>query len=95
MGAALPLLFVAMASPEDFAHYAFEANPVARVPTSEEGRDMTSEQNKAIVRRTLEEPWEGNLDVIDELVASDYVGHDPAAPEPLRGPEGVDRKSVV
>jgi steroid delta-isomerase-like uncharacterized protein len=50
---------------------------------------MTSEQNKAIVRRTLEEPWEGNLDVIDELVASDYIGHDPAAPEPLRGPEGV------
>ncbi len=50
---------------------------------------MSSEQNKAIVRRTLEEPWKGNLDVIDELVATDYVGHDPATPEPLYGPEGV------
>jgi steroid delta-isomerase-like uncharacterized protein len=50
---------------------------------------MSSEQNKQIVRRALEEPWKGNLDVVDELVASDYIGHDPANPEPLRGPEGV------
>src|SRR5213593_4732614 len=50
---------------------------------------MSSEQNKAIVRRLFEEPWKGNLDVVDELTASDYVGHDPANPEPLRGPEGV------
>jgi len=71
------------------AHYAFEAIVAAGVPIAEEGRNMTSEQNKAIVRRTLEEPWKGNLDVIDELVASDYVGSDPATPEPLHGPEGV------
>jgi steroid delta-isomerase-like uncharacterized protein len=50
---------------------------------------MSSEQNKAIVRRLFEEPWKGNLNVVDELTASDYVGHDPANPEPLRGPEGV------
>jgi steroid delta-isomerase-like uncharacterized protein len=50
---------------------------------------MSSEQNKAIVRRAFEEPWKGNLDVLHELLASDYVGHDPANPEPLRGPEGV------
>jgi len=50
---------------------------------------MSSEQNKAIVRRAFEEPWKGNLAVVDELVASDYIGHDPANPEPLRGPEGV------
>ena len=50
---------------------------------------MSSEQNKAIVRRAFEEPWKGDLDVVDELVASDYIGHDPADPEPLRGPEGV------
>jgi len=50
---------------------------------------MSSEQNKAIVRRTFEEPWKGNLAVVDELVASDYFGHDPANPEPLRGPERV------
>jgi steroid delta-isomerase-like uncharacterized protein len=50
---------------------------------------VSSEQNKAIVRRLFEEPWKGNLEVVDELIASDYVGHDPANPEPLRGPEGV------
>jgi steroid delta-isomerase-like uncharacterized protein len=50
---------------------------------------MSSEQNKAIVRRLFEEPWKGNLDVIDELTASEYIGHDPANPEPLRGPDGV------
>jgi steroid delta-isomerase-like uncharacterized protein len=50
---------------------------------------MSSEQNRAIVRRAFEEPWKGSLAVVDELVASDYIGHDPANPEPLRGPEGV------
>jgi steroid delta-isomerase-like uncharacterized protein len=50
---------------------------------------MSSEQNKAIVRRLFEEPWKGNLSVVDDLTASEYIGHDPALPEPLRGPEGV------
>jgi len=50
---------------------------------------MSSEQNKKIVRRTFEEPWNGNFAVVDEFVASDYIGHDPANLEPLRGPEGV------
>jgi steroid delta-isomerase-like uncharacterized protein len=36
------------------------------------------EQNLAAVDRLLKEAWgEGNLDVIDELVADDYVDHDP------------------
>jgi steroid delta-isomerase-like uncharacterized protein len=52
------------------------------------GETVSSEQNKAIVRRLFEEPWKGNLDVVDELTASDYVGHDPSNPEPLRGPAG-------
>jgi steroid delta-isomerase-like uncharacterized protein len=50
---------------------------------------MSSEQNKKIVRRAFEEPWKGNLEVVDELYASNYIGHDPAVPEPLRGPKGV------
>jgi len=58
-------------------------------PRAEEGAAMTPEQNKVIVRRAFEEPWKGNLDVIDELIASQYIGHDPANPEPLRGPAGV------
>lgn len=32
---------------------------------------MSSEQNnKAIVGRAIEEPWKGNLHVLDELVAA-------------------------
>ncbi len=42
-----------------------------------------------IARRVLEEPWNGNWDVIETHVSPDYVGHDPAAPEPIRGPAGV------
>ena len=44
---------------------------------------------KALVRRVIEEPWTGNWDVIDELVADTYVGFDPSQPEPIRGPEGL------
>jgi predicted ester cyclase len=44
---------------------------------------------KLIVKRLIEEPWKGNFDVIDEYVAPSYVGHDPAEPEPIRGPAGV------
>ncbi len=49
---------------------------------------MSTDTNKEIVRRLGVEPWEGNLGVIDELVAADYVGHDPAQPE-LHGPDGI------
>ena len=49
---------------------------------------MSTETNKDIVRRLGVEPWEGNVGVIDELVAADYVGHDPAQPE-MHGPDGI------
>ena len=49
-----------------------------------------SEENKAIARRALEEVFgQGDLDVADELYAPNYVGHDPASPEDIRGPEGA------
>jgi len=52
-----------------------------------------SEENKAIVRRSYEELWsKGNLDVVDELYAADFVLHDPAQPG-IRGPEGY--KQIV
>ncbi len=38
---------------------------------------MTSEENKALVRRFYEEIDKGNLDAIDELVAEDYIDHNP------------------
>ncbi len=47
------------------------------------------ENAKFIVKRLFEEPWTGNFEAIDEFISPDYVGHDPAVPEPIRGPAGV------
>ena len=44
--------------------------------------------NKEIVRRALEDSWQ-DPGVFDELISSDYVGYDPALPEPIRGPQGA------
>jgi len=50
------------------------------------------EHNKAIARRWTEELWgRGNLAVADEIIAPDYVRHDPGDPFPARGPEDVKR----
>ncbi len=49
-----------------------------------------SEQNKALMRRGIEEVWSrGNFDVVDEVVAADFVGHQ--TPGETHGPEGVKR----
>lgn len=49
---------------------------------------MTTDDNKAIIRRGLEEMFSrGNVDVADEVFAADHVGHDPAMPQDLHGPE--------
>jgi steroid delta-isomerase-like uncharacterized protein len=49
---------------------------------------MSAEENKAVVRRVIEEMFnEGNLDAADELIAPDYVQHDPAMLQEARGPE--------
>jgi steroid delta-isomerase-like uncharacterized protein len=44
---------------------------------------------KERVRRLFEEPWKGNWDVLDELVAAEYVGYDSGQAEPLRGLESL------
>ena len=37
---------------------------------------MSTEENKAIARRLIEEAWnQGNLNTVDELQATDHVGH--------------------
>lgn len=47
-----------------------------------------SEENKALMRRIYEEVFnEGNLDLVDEVVAPDFVNH--TAPGAPRGPEPV------
>jgi ketosteroid isomerase-like protein len=51
---------------------------------------MSAEENKRLVRRFYEEIDKGNLDVIDELVAADYVDHNPPPfPGLSPGREGV------
>jgi steroid delta-isomerase-like uncharacterized protein len=59
---------------------------------SADGENMTIEQNKATARRWSEELWsQGNLAVADEIIAPEYVRHDPGDPFPARGPEDVKR----
>jgi predicted ester cyclase len=49
----------------------------------------SAEENKALARHVIEEMFHnGNLEVADEHIAPDYVSHDPAMPENIRGPEG-------
>lgn len=38
---------------------------------------MSAEENKALIRRFFHEIDEGNIDAMDELVAEDYINHDP------------------
>jgi steroid delta-isomerase-like uncharacterized protein len=50
---------------------------------------MSAEENKAIIRRINDEAWsKGSLDVIDELIAEDFVGIVIGGPEQIRGPHG-------
>lgn len=45
--------------------------------------------NKEIIRRVVDGVWrDRNLAVVDELIAQDYVGHDPTQPEPIQGRDG-------
>lgn len=50
-----------------------------------------SAENKAIIDRLTQAFNEGNLSLIDELVAPEFVGHNPLSPEPIQGPEGLKR----
>ncbi len=54
---------------------------------------MSAEENKAIVRQFWGVWEEGNIDLVDELLAPDYINHTPASPDQPTGPEGV--KGVV
>ncbi len=54
---------------------------------------MSAEESKAIVRRFWGVWEEGNIDLVDQLLAPDYTNHTPAAPDQPTGPEGV--KAVV
>jgi steroid delta-isomerase-like uncharacterized protein len=49
-----------------------------------------AERNAALGRRYFEEVWNrGKLDVLDELLAPDYINHTPSTPNPPRGAAGL------
>src|SRR5207249_9202259 len=50
---------------------------------------MSTEANKALVRRFYEEIDKGNLEAMDELVAEDYIDHSPPPFPVAPGREGL------
>jgi hypothetical protein len=57
---------------------------------------MSTEENKAVVRRELEELYNegGNLDAAEEVYAPDFVGHEPAVGD-IRGVEGAKQYAAT
>lgn len=48
------------------------------------------EKNKALVTRYFEQAWnEGRLEVLDDIISSDYINHSPGFENPKPGPEGL------
>lgn len=46
--------------------------------------------NKRLITRYFEEAWNnGNLDVLDEIIALDYINHSPGIQNPLPGAIGL------
>ncbi len=51
---------------------------------------MSAEENKALVRREIEEIWnKGNLDAAEDIYAPNYIGHRLAGGEDIRGLETI------
>jgi predicted ester cyclase len=62
-------------------------------PAAMAGTDPLS-ANRRLVTRYFEEAWnEGRVDVLDELIAPDYLNHSSSIPNPRPGP--VDLKTIV
>jgi len=58
--------------------------------SAEHGQDRDREENRAVVRRLFERVYsKGDLSLVDELVASDFVGYSTESADAYRGPEGV------
>ena len=57
---------------------------------------MSTEENKKLVLRWKDEIWnKRNVNIIDELYASDYVGHIVGTPGPVRGREALKQLLAV
>jgi steroid delta-isomerase-like uncharacterized protein len=61
-------------------------------PSTVTGDPGDPETNKALLQRLFDEAFKGNLDIIDELMATDYVFHDPVSPVEVHGPEGYKQE---
>lgn len=58
--------------------------------TGEKSKMSAIEKNKRIITRYFDEVWnQGRLEVLDELIAPNYINHSPGAPNPKPGPEGL------
>ena len=50
----------------------------------------TIQQNETLIKRYFEEVWnQGQLEVLDEIMSSNYLNHSPGMPNPPPGPEGL------
>lgn len=57
---------------------------------------MSTEENKRLVRRFYEEIDKGNIDAMDELVAEDYLDHNPPPfPGLANGREGLKQSFKI
>jgi steroid delta-isomerase-like uncharacterized protein len=53
-----------------------------------ESKKAVAEKNKVLERRAWEEVWnQGNLAAVDDIFATNYIGHNPGMP-PVSGTEG-------
>jgi steroid delta-isomerase-like uncharacterized protein len=68
---------------------------LAAQPVENGRKTMSTEENKALVRRWFAETDKGNLTIIDELCAPDYVDHSPPLPNMPEGSEGVRQANMA
>jgi steroid delta-isomerase-like uncharacterized protein len=54
-----------------------------------------SEENKALVRRWFAAVDKGNEHIVDDLIAVDYIDHNPPLPDMAPGREGVKQANVL
>ena len=54
-----------------------------------------SEENKALVCRWFAEIDKGNWQIVDELIAVDYIDHNPPLPDMAPGREGVKQANSL
>jgi predicted ester cyclase len=65
------------------------------LPGSKGAERVSTEANKAIVRRWFAETDKGNDAIVDELCAPDYVDHSPPLPGMPSGNAGVRQANAV